>query len=46
MSPSLVVKLKGWLTLVAGALFVLVPVQVVAIMGAELGDAGAVIAQK
>ena len=45
MSPVLLVKIKGWLTLVAGVLFVFIPVQVVAIMGGELGDAGMIFAQ-
>ena len=45
MNLSLVIKIKGWVTLVAGAIFLLAPEQFAVIMGTTLGEAGAVMTQ-
>ena len=43
MRMSLIIKFKGWITLLVGVLFALFPVQVITVMGGDLGDAGIVI---
>lgn len=45
MDISLLVKLKGWLTIALGALFLLLPNQLMSAFGAELTDAGIVLAR-
>ena len=45
MNIFLVIKIKGWVTLVAGAIFLLATEQFAQIMGASLGEAGTVMMQ-
>ena len=45
MAITLLVKAKGWLTIVLGAVFLMLPSQLMSVMGAEITDAGIVMAQ-
>lgn len=45
MNLSLVIKAKGWVTLAAGAIFLLAPEQFAVIMGATMGEAGVLMTQ-
>jgi hypothetical protein len=42
MAITLLVKAKGWLTIVLGAVFLMLPSQLMSVMGAEITDAGIV----
>lgn len=45
MENAAIFKIKAWLTIALGALFLFFPAQVVTIMGGELNSAGTVITQ-
>ncbi len=42
MRPGTTIRFKGWALLIAGALFAPFPAQMIELMGATLGDAGAI----